>query len=287
MPYKNIYKYSIDKNDYFHFHHGANKILGDDREFKLHHHPYSEIYIYISGKAKFLINGTTFQLNPYDIIIVPPYTLHQPQPHIGEFFERLVLNIYPDFFHLMDCTEYQDVFSSLSDLKCKIPGHIVKQSNIFNFITFFKEKYHSNEPYINPLVTCKIIELLYQLNTINNFEKCNSYDKVTQEIIAYVDKNFSSIINVQDITDNFFYSKNHLSHIFKKNTGLTITQYINIKKIENVEKLYKQGRSLISACIESGFKNYDCFAYNYKKEFGASPKKGLSNSIGIHNSNNR
>ena len=48
--------------------------------------------------------------------------------------------------------------------------------------------------------------------------------------------------------------------------------------MENVEKMYKQGKSLTLACIESGFKSYDGFAYTYKKEFGTSPKKGLKSN---------
>ena len=272
MP-KYIVEY--DKSDNFSYKHGQNYITGDDREFLLHHHPYHEVYIYISGKAEFLIEGTTFRLNPYDIIIVPPYTLHQPQPCIGEVFERHVINIMPNFFYDMDCPEYQDVFFNLPHLKYKIPGHIVKRSNIMNTINFFRDKFNPNTDYIKPLICSKMLELLYHLNTIDSFEECDSVNMVVQDLIGYIDKNFDTISDLQSVTDNFFYSKNYLSHLFKKSTGITITQYINIKKMENVEKLYKQGKSLTHSCIESGFSSYDSFAYIYKKEFGLSPKKGL------------
>lgn len=48
--------------------------------------------------------------------------------------------------------------------------------------------------------------------------------------------------------------------------------------MENVETLHNQGKSLTWACIESGFKSYDSFAYTYKRQFGVSPQKGLLNS---------
>ena len=272
MPH---YIVTYDKSDNFSYKHGQNYINGDDREFLLHHHPHHEVYIYISGKAEFLIEGTTFRLNPYDIIIVPPYTLHQPQPCIGEVFERHVINIMPNFFYDMDCPEYQDVFFNLPHLKYKIPGHIVKRSNIMNTINFFRDKFNPDADYIKPLICSKMLELLYHLNTIDSFEECDSVNMVVQDLIGYIDKNFDSISDLQSVTDNFFYSKNYLSHLFKKSTGITITQYINIKKMENVEKLYKQGKSLTHSCIESGFSSYDSFAYIYKKEFGLSPKRGL------------
>ena len=278
MAYGDEYKMEINKEDYFHLHHGHNYVEGDVREFLLHHHPYHEIYIYLGGKSNFLIESAVFELNPYDIILVPPYTLHQPQPYVGEIFERFVINVFPGFFEHLDCPEYQNVFYNMPYQKYKIPGHFVKRSDIFNLINFFL-KYDKNSTNTAPLLSAKIVELLYHLNTVNNFEACVSINKVIQEIITYVDNNFKTIYTFKDVTDNFFYSENHLNHLFKKNTGITITQYINIKKMENVETLHNQGKSLTYACIESGFKSYDCFAYTYKKQFGVSPQKGLLNNV--------
>lgn len=269
------YIMSYDKTDCFSIKHGMGYIDGNERDYLLHHHPHHEVYIYLSGKAEFLIEGTVFRLNPYDIIIVPPYTLHRPMPFVGETFERYVINIMPNFFHIMDCPEYQDVFFNLPHLKYKIPGHIVKRTNILNVINFFNNRFDPEADYIKPLIASKLLELLYSLNTIDSFEECDSVNTVVQDLIGYIDKNFDTISDLQSVTDNFFYSKNYLSHLFKKSTGITITQYINIKKMENVEKLYKQGKSLTHSCIESGFSSYDSFAYIYKKEFGLSPKKGL------------
>lgn len=270
--FKPEYKHFYTKEDYFQLRHGANTVSGDRREFSLHHHIFHEIYIFLGGKADFLIESASFRLNPYDLIIIPPYTLHQPQPYVNTFFERVAINIYPDFFNLTDCTEYQDIFFNLPYMKHKIPGHIVKNSNILGFIDFFLTKFDENDPLMKPLIVSKLIELLYNINTIDKFEKYDTVNQVTQDIISYVDENFRSISSIDDVAANFFYSKNHLSYLFKKYTGITIAKYINIKKMENVEKLHNQGKSLTYACIESGFNSYDNFAYIYKKEFGKSPK---------------
>ena len=275
MKYRNIYKLEINKPDLFHFHHGANIISGDDREFKLHMHPHPEIYIYISGRAEFYISGTSFNLNPYDVILVPANTLHQPIPTIGEFFERFVLNIPPSFYKLMNCTELEDVFFNLTDFKYKIPGYIVKRSGILNFTNYFKNDYNSKSKYEIPLIMSKIIDLLYRLNTINKFEGFDTINNVIQDLINHIDANYKTIYDLESLALHFPYSKNHLSFLFKKYTGMTIMKYINLKKLENVENLYKQGKSLMYACIESGFTSYDSFAYFYKKELGVSPKKGF------------
>lgn len=273
--YVNKYKYNSYETNYYEIQHGDNVFTGDPKEFKLHYHPNYEIYIYLKGKAEFLFEGTTFSLNPYDIVLIPAYSLHCPRPYIGESFERYIINFTDDFLRKMGCPEYLDVFTNANNRKYKIPGHVVKRSNMFNLINFFLGHNDFKKPYITPIVRCKIVELLYYLNTAENFEESVSVNKETQKIIAYIDEHFDTITNVESITSNFFYSKNHLGHLFKKYTGITITKYLNIKRLENVEKLCKQGSSLVNACIESGFNCYENFAYVYKKEFGISPKKGL------------
>lgn len=271
----NKYKFFTNENMSYSIHYGANIYEGDAREFRLHHHSNYEIYIYIRGKANFYIEGTIFALNPYDIVIIPPYTLHRPQPEVGEFFERYVINIHPDFFQNMLCEEFKDIFSDNSDKKYKISGNVVRRSNMLNIIEFLLGVSDMSVPYIKPLVRTKIVELLYHINTVNNFEDHISMNTKTQEIIAYIDENFRTITDVESITNNFYYSKNHIGYLFKKHTGITITKYLNIKRLENVEKLYRQGYSLVHSCIESGFSSYDSFAYTYKKEYGKSPKNGV------------
>ena len=113
MGYGDRYKMAVDIDDYFHIHYGCRVVTGNNGEFLMHYHPYYEIYVYISGKSEFFIEDTIFRLKPYDIIIVPPYTMHQPQPYVGETFDRLVINVYPNFFKYMDCPEYASVFSNL------------------------------------------------------------------------------------------------------------------------------------------------------------------------------
>ena len=264
-----------DKSNCFHFHHGRTIVENNSEDFLPHYHPVYEIFIYISGKADYQIETAVFRLNPFDIIIVPPYTIHQPLPEEGEVFERYVINIFPEFFSLMDCDEYKDAFLTLPGMKYKIPGHIVQRSDIGNIIEFFGKKYSKADKYTKPLLNYKIAELLYCINTINFFEGYDSVNSVVQEMIAYIDNNFDSITNLSNVTDNFYYSKNYLSRLFKKSTGITIPRYVNIKKMEYVEKLYNRGKSLTRACVEAGFGNYDNFAYSYKAEFGISPRKGF------------
>ena len=266
-----------DKDNQYHCHYRKDVASSSDAvEFNLHYHTIYEIFVYVGGRAKFRVGTAEFRLNPYDIIIVPPYTVHAPIPKKGEMFERYVFNIFPNFFTGMDCTEYLEAFDNLSHPKYKIPGHSAQRSGIIDILNFISKEYDSNSKLMRPMVSYKIAELLYVINISEHFEEAEHVNDVVEDMITYIDKNFDSISLVQDVTDNFFYSKNYLCKLFKKSTGITLPRYINMKKMENVEKLYKSGKSLTHACIESGFSGYNNFAYIYKSEFGVSPRKGMA-----------
>lgn len=245
------------------------------QHFDLHYHPYPEIYCLIQGKGDFIIEGSSYELEPNDIILIPAYTLHQPHPEENILFERYVLNIYPTFYEKMYCQQYESFFSQLDNFMYKIPGRIVKQKNLVSLFHDLKQYSDNFNNLDEPAVFFKIGEILHILNSIEHFENYNTQNPIIQEIIDYIDKNFTSINSLKDVADKFNYSKNHLGYIFKSGTGMTISDYVTLKKIEYAKILYRNGTTLTTACMDAGFNNYGSFAYNYKKLFGTSPREDL------------
>ena len=268
------YRLHTNEGDYFYFKHALDYI-NTRRFFNLHYHTYPEIYFFVRGKSEFIIEGATYTLEPYDIMLIPAYMLHQPYPNAGTHFERYVFNVFPGFYDKMDCHEYKKLFSDLNNFMYKIPAHIVKKTKLIDILEDMK-KYSDNFKNLElPVIYCKLCEILHILNSIEDFEKFNTQNLVVQEIINYIDSNFSTITNLDELAKNFNYSKNHLGYIFKSGTGMTIPRYITLKRIELVKTLYQKGTNLTTACINAGFGNYGSFAYNYKKLFGASPRDDL------------
>lgn len=268
------YILQIDQGNLFKFQHATNYI-DDRRKFHMHYHPYPEIYMCVSGNAEFYIEGAIYKLEPYDIMLVPAYMIHQPYPAINTQFERYYVNLFPEFFEFMNCPEYKTIFSSLDNFMYKIPGRIVKKTNYMSILNDIR-KYSDNYKNMDlPVIRYKIGELLHIIYSIGNYETYDTQNSVVQEIIDYIDKNFKNIKNLDEIALHFNYAKSHLCFIFKKGTGITIANYITSKRIEAVKLDFSKGKSLSSACIDAGFGNYGNFAYNYKKIFGKAPKEDL------------
>ncbi|MBQ8526620.1 MAG: helix-turn-helix domain-containing protein [Clostridia bacterium] len=264
----------------YHYHHRINKKFTEEN-FVYHHHPFFEIYLFMDGEAEFIIEETVYKLSKEDIMIVQPYKFHAPIPTPGVRFERIVLNPFPSFFSEMHCENYQEILFKAS-LNPRICAADAENFNLLSVIYSIDKYFNDDYTNKNIITSAKIIELLYNLYFITESAQINEKnsetkvkDTIVSEVMKYINENFKDITDVSSVTDIFHYSKNYLNSIFQKNMGVSIAKYVNIKRFENVEKLYRQGLSLEKAGIESGFNSYRHFAYAYKKEYGISPKNGL------------
>ena len=62
-----------------------------------------------------------------------------------------------------------------------------------------------------------------------------------------------------------------MSHLFKRETGSTIFQYILVKRIAMAREFLSMGTSVAETCVQSGFGDYANFIRTFKKITGYSP----------------
>jgi len=243
-------------------------------DFNLHAHTDYEIFIFIKGDVNFVVEGVSYQLMPYDILLIKGNDLHQIFPNPDVEYERIVINISEEFFNEMQCSHLKEIFStekkfiSASETrKCKIDENIERI-----------EKYISRTTRQQDIIIkCVLTELVYNLSTVTPSTGSISKNKTVSKIISYINTNPSLNISLDELAEKFFLSKFYMCRLFKKNTGFTINQYITNKRILLVKKLHKEGYSLSNASIEAGFGSYANFYKAYVKEFGISPKLGIKN----------
>ena len=72
---------------------------------------------------------------------------------------------------------------------------------------------------------------------------------------------------------------NHLQHIFREQTGYTLSDYIRLKRILHVQALITGGMPAAKAASASGFKDYTTFYRSFKAVTGTTPRKFSSESL--------
>ena len=78
---------------------------------------------------------------------------------------------------------------------------------------------------------------------------------------------------IQKIAQENNISKSYLVHEFKRYTGKTVVEYINDLRCLNAQSLIKNGISVSTAGLSSGFDNLSYFSRTYKKYMSSLPSK--------------
>lgn len=98
-------------------------------------------------------------------------------------------------------------------------------------------------------------------------ESGNEYNLILQYLNEY-----HTNITLSDLTEHFNRSNSHISHLFKKENGMTIRAYCNNLKLEDAKKLLLNSDITITEiAFDVGFNDTSYFIYLFKKKFGISP----------------
>jgi len=243
-------------------------------QFCLHNHTDKmEILVMYEGDAEFHIEGNVYPLEPNDIVIVQHNELHRVVFRSLCHYNRLVINIDTSFFNDNDCQAFKNVFINRKLGEQNLIKNDHPESKEILEILERLQKYISIDNPMQMIIKNTLIELLYILNLkkIKASESTPKHNNI-RKIILYINDRITEQIDLEQIAEQFFMSKYHLCHIFKKYTGFTVNQYITRKRIAVVRELCESGHSLTYASAEAGFKNYSSFYRAYLKETGKKPK---------------
>lgn len=243
----------------------------DNNDFKLHHHDdVYEIVLFLSGDAEFYVEGNVYRLKPYDMVITQPFEMHHIKCLTKKTYERIIIYIKPEYFNKNRCKEFEDILINRPPGTGNlIPADIVKDL-LVNPINRISVYLHDGSL---TAANAIIVEFLYLLNnTKSAISPSKSKDKRISSVIHYINEHLSEQITLDFLSEKFFINKYHLCKIFKKNTGYTLSQYINHKRILLVRELHSNGQSLLEASTNAGFNNYSHFYRLYVKKTGMTPK---------------
>ena len=93
---------------------------------------------------------------------------------------------------------------------------------------------------------------------------------IAEGALVIMEENFKTI-KISEISKQLFVSDSYLSRIFREKYGITISNYLIMRKIAEAKKYLHMGVSVKEACFLSGFNSYSNFIRTFKKFEGVSP----------------
>lgn len=270
-------QYMVNKNFEF-FHYKDDSHL----EVEYHHHDFYEIYFFLSGKVSYIIEGKSYNLKPWDILLINNQEVHKPIIEEGSIYERIVIWVNPEFIAKTssDQSNIHICFESTSKNRYNLLRPGTEILNIIKVILGKLKRTLFNESFGNDILTeIYLKELLVYLNKaymvtdILEIEDAINYSPKINEIIHFINQNLSEDLSLDTLSNKFYSSKYHLLREFKKHTGYTLHNFIIQKRLLMSKSLLRNGMSISDVCAECGFNNYSNFIRSFTKTYNISPKK--------------
>ncbi len=101
-----------------------------------------------------------------------------------------------------------------------------------------------------------------------------SYSLLVQKVITCIDSDIAADLSLKTQAKLLNVNPSYLSSLFKKETGVTLTDYVNKKRVERAKQLLKAGHTQIqnvSQCC--GIYDVNYFTKIFKKYEGVTPKE--------------
>lgn len=242
---------------------------------------------FLKGGGSIVIDGTRYEISDGDLFIMKPTEFFKHNIDDNSFHERIVLIIYPQILNNLP-SSYSTVLSPFFNRKNgernHIPADIVNKHRLDSVFSDLLEYSKKDIDTANVLAFSRVLEILATANDIiKAVQSSNTTDTVTKDskvndILRYLHANFTKDISITDVSNRFNLDRAYLSRLFKEQTGISIWDYVIMRRIYMYNFLIKDSDSIEETAYKVGFKNYSNFYRLYKKYMNMTPtefKKSL------------
>lgn len=259
----------------------------ETQEVDYHYHDFDKITIFIKGSVTYTIEGKSYELRPYDIVLVRHGDIHRLTVDNSKVYERIIVYISPNFMNAYKTDSYdlsccfQKALQEESNV-LRIPS--LEKSSLFRSITRLEQSFADDGYAADLYRQVLFLEFMVHLNRAarkNRLEfidtdNCNA--KIL-DILRYINDHLTGDLGIDTLAGKFYISKYYMMRRFKQETGYTLGQYISQKRLLFAKELISSGVPASQVCFDCGFRDYSTFSRAYRKAFGKSVRDTLNQSL--------
>ena len=262
--------------------------LRDQKQLQLdyHYHPFDKIVIPLSGQVTYLVEGCTYYLRPWDILLVGRGEIHRPAVDLSEPYERMVLWLRPRLEdgsqELLDC--FQRIRAGGPRLLRPEPE---ARPGYMSLLHDLEQAQHSRDFGHQVLARTYFLQLLVFLNRQLRAASGHTpgavlQDPKIQQVLDYINAHPSADLSAAALSQVVYLSRYHLMRRFKAVTGQTLHQYVVQKRLIRAVEQLQAGVPAAQASQQAGFGSYPAFLRAFRQTYHALPsqlKGGQGTSI--------
>lgn len=248
------------------------------REFSYHYHDFHKVIIFLSGKAAYHIEGKSYYLKPWDILLVNRHAIHKPEIDFSVPYERFVLWIRDDIksTELLRCFQ-KAIDRSYNLIRLDSDTQEKLKQLLYELEAALKDEKFGSELLGSALFTQFMVyvnRIFLEKQYIYDTRSYSS-DSQIEELLRYINHNLTEDLSIETLARKYYLSKYHMMRKFKEETGYTVHNYIISKRLLLARTKISEGTPILKASQLSGFSDYTTFSRAYKKQFGTAPSQTI------------
>lgn len=232
----------------------------------MHYHEYYELVIIEQGEIEQLCESALYALRPGDIVIEPPGQMHHSALRSpATRYRRHVFYFYPEAFG-----EFPGLLNFLQR------GPILsaeEPEQLFGLLKQLNAAFSLREPAADALIRGLLLQCFYLMNRAMPRRNTPADPGPPGNAKQYIDAEYASIRSVSDIAAHFYYSREHLSRLFRTHYNITVADYLRSRRILAARPLLAEGIPPAEVCYQVGFGSLSAFNRAFKEETGMTPSE--------------
>ena len=121
---------------------------------------------------------------------------------------------------------------------------------------------------------CKVIESYIKMLSATWKKPEKSFNPLIENFKGFIEDNLEYGVGAEQLAEMFHYNKKYLGRLFKKQTGLFLTDYVNERRIERAKTLLSKSQiSVTQVALKVGLDNVPYFNRLFKKWTGKTPSQ--------------
>lgn len=230
-----------------------------------HYHNSFEVYYLQKGTCWYFIDRKSYHLTAGDIALIPAGVIHKTSYETATS-SRSVFNCAESFIpetvrQLMQRTPY----FARSDATATLVNEI---------FSAIQTEYNSPDKYSLDAVKVRVQQLFLLIARESHKPHQEKQESpIVEKAVGYIHKHYMDTVTLQDVAEQCFVSREHLSRVFKKETGFGFNEYLNIYRMQKANAMLTENpKSKVSqVAVQCGFNDSNYFSKQYKKIYGIAP----------------
>ena len=235
----------------------------------VHWHDEIEILFFTKGESSVSCNLKEIPVKKDDIVIINSKELHTGTLYgYGSAYYCVQLNTA--FFHNLIGREYVIFKNLVRDKECaSMFSRIIEQASDHSFGGVMELKKRLYE-FFSLICTRYVSEIISEDDYKKQFCRLDTFNAA----VEYINHHYNEELSVNTLASKFFISPSYFSHLFKKNSGKGVIEYINEVRVSRARALLETTDTPIGdIALSVGFGDINYFSRKFKELTGVSPSE--------------